>query len=233
MRALTAAMATVGVLLCWNAGAASGPIESLDDIRDGARQYLLELSDEPDAIEVEVRAMDSRLRLSRCSEPLEYFLPPGARRVGNVSVGVRCTGDRPWKLYTSAIVRLFRDVVVAAAPLDRNTILDASDLTVESRDVSTLSGNYLSRVEELTGRILRRSLAAGQPVTGSTVRERRLVRRGEQVTLTARTPGFVVRSEGKALRDGAEGDVIPVRNMKSKRTVEGVVTGPGMVQVRM
>ena len=36
---------------------------------------------------------------------------------------------------------------------------------------------------------------------------------------------------GKALESGAEGDMVNVLNIQSKRTIQGVVTGPGRVTV--
>ena len=36
---------------------------------------------------------------------------------------------------------------------------------------------------------------------------------------------------GKALEAGAEGDIVNVLNVQSKRTVQGTVTGPGRVTV--
>ena len=36
---------------------------------------------------------------------------------------------------------------------------------------------------------------------------------------------------GKALDSGAEGDIVSVLNIQSKRTIQGVVSGPGHVTV--
>ena len=44
-------------------------------------------------------------------------------------------------------------------------------------------------------------------------------------------PGIVLTMRGKALESGAEGDLVSVLNVNSKRTIQGVVTGPGRVTV--
>jgi flagella basal body P-ring formation protein FlgA len=49
------------------------------------------------------------------------------------------------------------------------------------------------------------------------------------VTLVYEVPGITLTVRGKATEGGAEGDVISVLNEQSKRTVQGVVSGPGRV----
>lgn len=44
-------------------------------------------------------------------------------------------------------------------------------------------------------------------------------------------PGIFLTTRGKALESGAEGDLINVLNPQSKRTVQGVITGPGQITV--
>ena len=44
-------------------------------------------------------------------------------------------------------------------------------------------------------------------------------------------PGIMLTTRGKALEGGGEGDVINVLNLQSKRTIQGVVTGPGRVDI--
>ena len=56
-----------------------------------------------------------------------------------------------------------------------------------------------------------------------------LVQRNETVTLVYEVPGIVLTVRGKAVDGGAEGDVINVLNEQTKRTVQGVVVGPGRV----
>jgi flagellar basal body P-ring formation protein FlgA len=49
--------------------------------------------------------------------------------------------------------------------------------------------------------------------------------------LTYEVPGIVLTMRGKALESGAEGDLVSVLNVNSKRTIQGIVTGPGRVTV--
>ena len=58
-----------------------------------------------------------------------------------------------------------------------------------------------------------------------------VVRRDDSVTLVYETPGIVLTLRGKALDSGAEGDVINVLNVQTKRPVQGIVSGPGRVTI--
>ena len=55
------------------------------------------------------------------------------------------------------------------------------------------------------------------------------MQRNETVTLVYQVPGLFLTMRGKALESGAEGDAVSVLNMHSKRTVHGIVSGPGRV----
>jgi flagellar basal body P-ring formation protein FlgA len=57
------------------------------------------------------------------------------------------------------------------------------------------------------------------------------VQRDQNVTLIFETDGIYLTIRGKALDGGAEGDIVNVINLQSKRTVSGVVIGRGQVSV--
>jgi flagella basal body P-ring formation protein FlgA len=75
----------------------------------------------------------------------------------------------------------------------------------------------------------RANLRPGQPLRNADLMKPELVQRNETVTLYYRVPGITLTVRGKAAEGGAEGDVISVLNEQSKRTVQGVVIGPGRV----
>lgn len=58
-----------------------------------------------------------------------------------------------------------------------------------------------------------------------------LIRRGEAVALRARAQGLEVRASGKALMEAPLGGTIRVENLLTRRTLQGRVSGPGMVDV--
>jgi len=203
-------------------------------IRKAARDLLTKLTaDQAISPEIEIGALDPRLHLTACDRLLEAFLPTGTSPEGRTAVGVRCTGAKPWSLYLSSNVRTFAKVLVTTQSLRRGAQLQASDLAFEVRETSNLTASAVSDLERTVGMLLKRPLAAGAVITGSALEAPRLVRRGQTVTIIAEVAGLVVRSAGKALADGASGDLIRVRNPFSKQVIQGLVTSPGVVRVQM
>ena len=58
-----------------------------------------------------------------------------------------------------------------------------------------------------------------------------VVSRGELVVMTFQRGALTLTAQGKALENGAKGDVIRIVNANSSRTLEARVTGDGEVQV--
>ncbi len=232
-RGLTLALAATAVALPASAVAATA-IQSLDSIAAAASQRLHAEADahwRGDAavtIGVSVGRLDARLRLPACALPLETDLPPGARPLGPVAVGVRCTAPA-WSLFVPARVSVNRPVVVMAVSRNRGATLDKADLALESRDLATLPGGYLTDIEELVGMQLRRTASAGMVMLPGIAAAPELVQRGERVVLQAAGGAIAVQVEGEALASGALGERVRVRNLATRRVVEGTVGGEGLV----
>jgi len=211
---------------------ARAEIQALDDIRGIAHDFLLaEAGGQEAGIDVEVGRLDARLRLQRCSRPLTPFLPPGGRTSGHTAVGVRCEGDLPWTLFVPALVRRAQDLVVAARPIARGTTLVAADVSTVTKLLPNAPAGVLESADFALGRVALRDIAAGTTLNPSQLKAPQVVRRGQPVTLSLASGPVAVRVAGTALKDGTLGERIPVRNVNSKRVVEGVVLADGVVEV--
>lgn len=232
MRGMSKGIALLGALLAM-APAMAQEIQSLDGIRAAVRGFLEQQAGGYSQAEVSVGRLDPRLRLAACPSPLQTTLPEGSRLPGRATVLVRCDGPKPWTLYVQGKVEVFEAVLVAARSLSRGRLLRAEDVKREERPVSNLTSGYFSDPERLVGMKVKRPIRSGMPVGRHMVEARKVVRRGERVTIRAESGSISVRMAGKALTDGAKGDVIEVQNLSSERTVEAVVASPGQVRVRM
>lgn len=217
------------------AAADDAALQSLESIRGAAESFLAEQVAPPPTGRTEITAgrLDQRLRLAACSEPLESFLPPSGRTVGNTTVGVRCNGEKPWTLYVPVRVALYTEVLVAARPLARGERVAAGDLMPTERDVSGVQGGYLTDPAQAVGHVVRRAVAAQAILAPKMIEAPHLVEKGQRVVLVAATGGVEVRMSGTALADGSLGEQIQVRNLSSSRVVEGRVIDQGTVQVNL
>jgi flagella basal body P-ring formation protein FlgA len=222
-------------LVAGTAHAAAEAFQSQAALQQSVRGFLQEqLANRPaDSTEIEVGRLDPRLRLKACDTALQPFLPSGARLEGKLSVGVRCPDHRPWTVYLPAWVRIFAKALVTARPLSRGATVDADDIVAVRLEVSKLNRGYYLEPADVIGKILRRSLPTGRALTPHVLRAPLMVRRGDNVIILAESTGLQVRMKGEALQDAARGQRVSVRNLRSKRVVEGTAVEPGLVQVVM
>ena len=183
--------------------------------------------------EVEVSRLDPRLRLPLCDKELTTTLETPAEPVGRVTTRVRCDGSAPWTIFVPGQVRLYREVVTLIRPVKRDSVLGAADLALAERDVGLLNQGYMTELSQAIGRKMTRSMLPDQIIAPIHVRAAEVIRRGDQVVISARSGGINVRMPGEALSDGAIGKQISVRNQRSQRVVRARVTGPGQVEVSM
>mgnify|MGYP000582633073 FL=1 len=85
----------------------------------------------------------------------------------------------------------------------------------------------------MVGKKVKRSLPLGAVITRTMLREAIAIKRGQRISLVSGSGGLQVRMTGVAMADGAAGDRIEVRNLSSKRVIEGVVLSSADVQVGM
>lgn len=210
-------------------------IQSHASIHKAARQFIIEhvstiYNKKP---EIKTGKLDKRLKLKRCNIPLEAYLPKGSRTLGNITIGIKCTGNKPWSLHVPASVSLYIDVLVTSQPLTRGTILNAGNLKRAKHDLAKLPNGYFKQLSQSIGMRLKRNLSAGTALTPAMLKKPQIIRRGQQVTMLAKTGRMEVRMTGKALANGAVGEIIQVMNLSSKQKLEGIITSTGEVQINL
>lgn len=238
MHATMRAIATTAILIatsCLSGLTAAGPgVHPHADILETARGFLAgELGAREGKADIRLGELDRRLRLARCDRPLEGYLPSAGSLTGNISVGVRCTGSHPWKIFVPARVALIETVVVSRGFLARGTVLGEDHIMLAEREITAPGHGYIKDIDQALGRVLRQPVRDGLVINPAMLDRPRLVRRGDEVLIVSEGGAFEVRMKGSALSDGAEGDRIQVRNGSSRRVVEGRVASDGTIMVKM
>lgn len=85
--------------------------------------------------------------------------------------------------------------------------------------------------DDLIGKTPRRGLRAGTPIRSSDVQRPIIVKKGSLVTMVLQTPLMTLTSQGQAIDNGSDGDVIRLTNTQSNTVVQAVVSGPGLVTI--
>ena len=204
--------------------------QSLDKVRSVAERAVREHYSRPGSrVEVTTEALDLRLRLAPCTQPLRAIISDQAQARSRLTVPVHCSQPGGWTVRVPVRLKLFRAVLVSSRALLRGDGISAMDVHAEERDVTRLGYGYLENFQQIAGRSLARAVARGTVLNPGTLGGRRMVRAGDHVQLLAQLDGIEVRAEGVALGSGDNGARLRVRNADSGRVVDAMVSAPGVV----
>jgi len=201
----------------------------LDPLLDTAERYVrLQTQGLPGKISITIGRIDAA-RLPVCTAH-EAFAPPGMRLSGKTSVGIRCLGPAVWSVLIPVQISITGNYVIAARPLAAGQVLQASDLATISGDLTVQPSGILSDPASAIGKALRNSLASGQPIRNDQLLAQLVIRQGQSVRVISKGTGFAVSSEGKAVNNATEGQVVQIR-MNSGQTLSGVAKADGSVEI--
>jgi flagella basal body P-ring formation protein FlgA len=123
-------------------------------------------------------------------------------------------------------------VAVAAANLQRGSIIHDSDINLAQLDIIHLRNPCLDPAE-LIGKRIKRSIRQGYPFDRLAVELPPIIRRGELVTIFVRKGPLLVTAKGIARHDAIQGTMVKVLNNNSKKEILCRADGPGLVQVEL
>ena len=119
--------------------------------------------------------------------------------------------------------KVWKEVFVAGSNITRGQSLRDADITMERRDVVN-NRDYLTELPLENPHVeFRENLQAGTQITARTLRLRAIIKRGRQVDAIARDGGLTISVRAEALEDGVPGQMLRVRNIRSKREFKGKV----------
>jgi flagella basal body P-ring formation protein FlgA len=206
-------------------------MQSASSIKEAVHQYIA--SNLASNIDYKVRLgqLDNRLKLPHCTEPLDIFTNSNSIKPGRNSVGVKCKGTKKWTVYTSAIIFIYKEVIVLSQPIRRGEIFSSNNIHFEKRDISTVRSGFLTDPLVVVNKQATRNLGLGSVINKSNLTEPKLIKKGEKVYIKANSPYLNVSVMGIAMMDGIKGQNIRVKNEKSHQIIQATVVQPGQVLV--
>ncbi|WP_228488005.1 flagellar basal body P-ring formation chaperone FlgA [Rhodocyclus gracilis] len=183
----------------------------------------------PGKVSYRIGSLDPRIQLAACSA-FEPFLPAGGRLWGKATVGVRCLGPASWVVYVPVDVNISGSYFVSARPLAAGQPLSASDIVERQGDLGGMPATVVTDAAQAIGKTPRSGLGAGQPLRSDLLLAPWAVQQGQNVKLISRGAGFSASSDGRALNNAADGQVVQVRGA-SGQTITGIARTGGIVEV--
>jgi flagella basal body P-ring formation protein FlgA len=172
-------------------------------------------------------SLDSRLKIGECPEPLTTSSSHKSNSTSNVTVLVECP-PQAWRVYVPVRINLSLPLVTAVRSMTRGELVQPQDLTLSMIELRAFRRQGFSRPEQVAGAKLKKNIRAGDVIESSDIC---VVCRKEKVIIKAVKNEMTITTKGTALSDGTHGEQVRVMNDKSRRIVEGVVTGIGEITV--
>ncbi|MBU4263679.1 MAG: flagellar basal body P-ring formation chaperone FlgA [Proteobacteria bacterium] len=122
-------------------------------------------------------------------------------------------------------------VLLASHSLSRRTIISAEDIETDFRDISMLGDSLINNPGQAIGKQLYKSLRAGDIVFAHLLKNPPLVKRGDLVTIIAKSGGLQVSAPGEVKNAGAIGEIVRVKNLMSRRVLQARVVDEGVVEI--
>lgn len=140
-------------------------------------------------------------------------------------------GEQPARTRLAGRVTDLVTVPVAVRRLAAGAAVSASDVRLVRLAPDRVPADAVMDPAAFDGQVLRRPVAPGAPIGASELGGRLLVVKDAPVTMEIVLPGLVVTAQGRALENGARGDLVQILNIASRAVVEATVTGPGRARV--
>ncbi len=177
---------------------------------------------------------------------LSFFLPVGndaTVRVENLAYDAQrgrltadivapATGPELTRQQVGARAIDMVELPVLSRRLAQGELIAEADITWVRQPRDRVQAGVVSDVSEMIGKTVRRAVPPNQAVFVRDVREPVVVAKGAAVTILLQSETMTLTASGKALSDGAQGELVRIVNTSSSRVIDAVVTGPNLVAVR-
>lgn len=132
----------------------------------------------------------------------------------------------------SGTVQKIMDVPVLSQTINNGSIIGANDIDYIEIPESDVRPEMVLSADSLIGMTPRRTAYSGKPLKATDLQAPMIIERGDVVTMLFKSGPLVLTASGKALQNGAKGDMIRVTNMVSNETIEGFVTASKEITVK-
>ncbi len=201
-----------------------------------AREHLLKSMQWPgDDIEIELVSKPASCAIpAGCGD--DALRPAGnlvIRSLGRVKVGVDLLvdGKARFRKTVTFNVRLFERTVVATRDISRNDRFSSRNVATRRVELERWPPRQMTDIKRVLGRTAARPIAADTPLMPAMIISPPIIKRGDVVKIVYRSRCLEITASGVARQDGAEGDIIAVENLSSRKRLEGRIIDDNTVLI--
>lgn len=190
--------------------------------------------------------VEDKFSIDYMNPPSDFVLPAGTEKTLAVTafqfdpnsdhfeaVIVAPSAEKPLKRasVTGRIERLL-PVPVLRSSLKNGDIIGVRDIDWIDVPQNKIPAGTAMSEKDLIDMTPKRVASAGKPMLLLDLMPPKMVDRGDAITLVFESGAMVLTVKGKALQDGALGDMVRVANTDSNKSLQGVVTAHREVTIR-
>lgn len=135
-------------------------------------------------------------------------------------------------LSLSGMIEKVQNVPVLRSSLKAGDIINASDISWTSVNARNLVADTIIDADRMIGKTPARAVDAGAVVRERDLVSPQMIARGDEILIQFSSGTLQLTAKGKAMQNGAEGDVIRVMNMASNQAFRAEIVGNKTVRVQ-
>jgi len=147
------------------------------------------------------------------------------------TVSFDVNGEFYQKIWATAEIDVFSDVVVTKKPLGRYKPIIEDDIELQRLNLADLPSDVITDPDEVLGKRTRRAIGSQTVLRANLIELPPLVKRGDVVVIIAETAGFKITALGQVKKKGRLGERIPVINFDSNKLLYARVLDSNTVKV--
>lgn len=213
---------------------ADGTVLKEKKLRDAVQSFILDRTRDS-GLEIKIKriTIGGDIAVPAGTVDYEFIAPSQWQGWGKTLLGlvIRVDGQLVRNMSIPVEVEALAELVVALHPMPRNAVIEESDVSLQKRDLGTSSAKVCFSLSDVVGKRVRVPLRANTPIRSDYLERVPLVKYGQFVTIVVESGELRVTATGVARGKGAEGDLVMVQNVSSKKMVQGRVVDEGTVAV--
>ncbi len=161
--------------------------------------------------------------------------PPNNDMAGKIpfTVNFDVNGKFYKRVWATATIEIFTNVVVTKKPLGRHKPITEDDIVLQKMDLAKLPSDVITDPEVILGQRTRRAIGSHTVLRSNLVEFPPLVKRGDVVVMIVETGGIKITALGQVKKKGRFGERIPVINFDSKKVLYARVLDSNTVTVEL
>lgn len=127
-------------------------------------------------------------------------------------------------------IEVIKEIVTASKPIEINKIISEDDLTITAKDIG-LSFDVFYEKEKLIGKKAKKSIGKDSFITSDMIETPPIIKKGDLIAIVFESSSLKITTQGKAMENGINGQVIRVVNTSSLKELQAQVIDEKTVKV--